>query len=62
MGNEENFKECYNVEDANSVDLNVYRFEAYDKDMHKYVFIKRKKILTGDLSWPIKNISIQKAR
>jgi len=50
MGNEENFKECYNVEDANSVDLNVYRFEAYDKDMHKYVFIKRKKILTGDLS------------
>jgi len=40
---DENFKEVYNVDDANAIDLNIYRFEAYDKDMHKYIFIKRRK-------------------
>lgn len=37
-----NFLELDSVDQANSVDLSVYRFERFSETRNKYLFVKRK--------------------
>ena len=37
-----NFLEISNVNDANIVDISVYRFERYSDKKDAYIFVKRK--------------------
>lgn len=37
-----NFVECQSAEEANKVDLTVYRFERYSETKGVYIFVKRR--------------------
>lgn len=39
-----NFKEAKNVDEANAIDLDIYRFEAYSQTRDVYIFIKRRHV------------------
>ena len=39
---EANFIECGSVEDANRVDLGVYRLERFSESKGVYIFVKRR--------------------
>ena len=39
---EVNFVECSSVEDANRVDLSVYRLERFSETKGVYIFVKRR--------------------
>lgn len=39
-----NFLECSSVEDANLVDLSVYRFERYSEGRGAWLFVARRRV------------------
>ena len=39
-----NFLELTTAEEANNVDLNIYRFERYSDSKRAYIFVKRTKM------------------
>ena len=39
---EKNFMECKTAEEANKVDLSIYRFERYSETKGVYIFVKRR--------------------
>jgi len=42
MVEDPNFFEARSVEEANGVDLNLYRFERYSETRDVYIFVKRR--------------------
>ena len=42
MKEEPNFVECKSADEANDVNLDIYRFERYSETRDVYIFVKRR--------------------